>query len=98
MPCRDYEDDNRWENSQLRQQNNKLARVACGALAAFAEANPDACNAFLAKHHEAKKWWNDHKAADEAARLERERKEHEFKVKAGALAKLTDEERKALGL
>jgi len=83
MPCRDYEDDNRWVESQLREQNSKLARIACNALAAFTEAD---------------QWWLAHQKADAAARAERERKAAEHNLKQRALAKLTPEEKAVLGL
>jgi hypothetical protein len=98
MPCRDYEDDNRWVEPQLREQNSKLARIACNALAAFTEADPRAASKFLDDNDEADQWWSEHQKADDAAKAERERKAAEHKLKNSALAKLTPEERKVLGV
>jgi hypothetical protein len=98
MPCRDYEDDRNWVNDDLRKQNDKLARIACNALSAFQESYPEACNDFLSTNKEAKTWWSEHQLADAAAKAEKERKAHEKKVKREALSKLSEEERRILGL
>ena len=102
MPCRDYESD-AWGNTnstrevaKLKQQADKLARIACKAMDAL-EAN-GVEDFLLLKDNEVREWWAQHKEADrkEKARLaEIERKE---RVKAEALARLSDEEKELLGL
>jgi ABC-type cobalamin/Fe3+-siderophores transport system ATPase subunit len=97
MPCRDYEFDY-GDRSVLSEQNDKLARIACNALNAFAKADPEAVEKFLSKNKEAREWWSKHQEAD---RAEKERKLEENRVKKlkkEALSKLSDEEKKALGL
>jgi hypothetical protein len=72
----------------------RLTRVSCEIMAALEKIG-------LAPEQfgpEVQTWWAEHKAADErreaAARAQAQREEH----RAAALAKLTPEERKALGL
>lgn len=98
MPCRSYEDDYLQVASDTREQNNKLARIACSALNAFNEADPEACAKFLGKNHEAHTWWEGHKVADAAEKARVAKEKAEKKLAKAALAKLTPEERKALGL
>lgn len=102
MPCRDYESDD-WSNhnasrevAKLKQQADRLARMACAAMDEL-EANGIA-EVLLLKNDELRTWWAAHKEADrkEKARIaEKERKE---RVKAEALARLSDEEKELLGL
>lgn len=99
MPCRDYESDT-WdyssENRKLKSQADKLARIACKAMAALEENGIE--DFLILKDDEVAQWWKAHKEADrkEKARIaEKERKE---RVKAEALAKLSSEERELLGL
>lgn len=98
MPCRDYEDSDRWANDDLRNQNDKLARIACSVLTAFIDADPIASAEFLENNEEADHWWDKHQKADADAKAERDRKIKEQTLKQNALAKLTSEEKKALGL
>jgi hypothetical protein len=70
MPCRDYEDT--IPDWYLRNQNNRLARIACRALEALEAVDPQN-DAF--KDLELAAWWTNHKIADvkEQARLEKEK-------------------------
>jgi HD superfamily phosphohydrolase len=102
MPCRDYEGPDSWdssrsdENRKLREQNDRLARIACKAMTALEENEIE--DFLLLKDDEVREWWQKHKEADrkEQARLaEIERRE---RVKSEALARLSDEEKELLGL
>lgn len=102
MPCQSYDNDYMREpnyDSQMRslkKQADKLARIACKALTELEKNEVE--DLLLLKDEEVRVWWKKHKEDDarEQARLaEIERKE---RVKQEALAKLSDEERKLLGI
>ena len=102
MPCQSYDDDWRNESSnerkvkELKRQVDKLARIACKALTELEKNEVE--DLLLLKDEEVRVWWKKHKEDDarEQARLaEIGRKE---RVKQEALAKLSDEERKLLGI
>lgn len=102
MPCRDYESDSwsSYDNSaevrKLKAQADKLARIACKAMDALEESGKE--DFLLLKDNEVREWWAAHKEADrkeKARALEKERRE---RVKADALARLSDEEKELLGL
>ena len=102
MPCQSYNDDWRSEATnerkikELKKQADMLARIACKALTELEENGVE--DLLLLKDDEVRTWWKKHKEDDarEQARLaEIERKE---RVKQEALAKLSDEERKLLGI
>jgi hypothetical protein len=97
MPCRDYESDNGYEmREHYKEQCDKLARIACAAMEELERQGKE--DFLILKNEEVGHWWAAHKEADrkEKARLsEIERKE---RVKAEALARLTDEEKELLGL
>lgn len=109
MPCRSYETD--WfdsdrryrvtltEAKNLKDEADKLARIACKAIYALEQLDPD-LKTF--KDQESRKWWAKHKK-DDQARIEKEAKEQAKKAEADklrteALAKLTPEEIEAYGL
>lgn len=97
MPCRDYESDNGYEmREHYKEQCDKLARIACAAMEELERMGKE--DFLILKNQEVGQWWAKHKEADrkEKARIaEKERKE---RVKAEALARLTDEEKELLGL
>lgn len=109
MPCLSY--DTEWAHSAPRSTQNtrevallkaecdRLARIACGAMTALEQLDPE-LKTF--KDRESRKWWSDHKKAD-AARIAKEEKEkakkaEEERLRKEALAKLTPEEIAAFGL
>lgn len=96
MPCRSYEDDNNYEVTRLRAQVDRLARIACAAMDEL-EQN-EIVEGVLLKNEEVRSWWVDHKEADRKAQAARERAEQKRKLRQNALAKLSDEEIKALGI
>ena len=101
MPCQSYDDS--WNSGsgerkirELKKQADKLARIACKALTELENNNIE--DLLLLKDDEVRTWWQKHKEDDarEQARLaEIERVE---RVKQEALAKLSTEERKLLGI
>jgi uncharacterized protein YcaQ len=99
MPCRDYESDN-WdyssENRQLKEQADKLARIACKAMSALEENGIE--DFLILKDNEVAEWWAQHKEADRKEKARIVEKERRERVKAEALAKLSSEERELLGL
>ncbi len=102
MPCRDYEDDHRVHDAYdseiraLKKQNDRLARIACKAMT---ELEKDGHADFLLlEDDEVRIWWAKHKEADVKAKAEREEKARLALVKKEALAKLSAEERRVLGI
>ena len=110
MPCRDYESDT-WgyrssgesvtatEYKNLKNQADRLARIACKAMNAIEEGVP---LKKLLEDKEIAKWWVEHKKADEANKkkeeaAEQKKKEHAA-LKAAVMKKLTEEELRAFGL
>lgn len=107
MPCRSYDTD--WvgavtrvsmsEAKELKEECDKLARIACKAMYAIEQLDPE-LKSF--KDTESRRWWAKHKKADQ----EREAKEQKEQIKKAeaeklrkqALAKLTPEEIEAYGL
>lgn len=107
MPCRDYmaEDEYRQREYQelqaARKTIDQMTRMLC-SLCKQSEDNVEF-------PHNVRKWWEDHKAADElreikakkqadAARKRKAREKAKKELAAAGLAKLSDKERKALGL
>lgn len=104
MPCMSYESDwargssNR-EVARLKEEADKLARIACRAMYALEKLDPELKSI---KNQESKTWWVKHKVADQL-RIEKENKAQAKKLEAeklrkDALAKLTPEEIKAFGI
>ena len=101
MPCMSY--DTNWANDssnsevkRLKKEADKLARIACKAMTQLEKSGR--ADFILIEDEEIREWWAAHKEADrkEQARVaELERKE---RVKAEALARLSDEEKELLGL
>jgi hypothetical protein len=96
MPCRDYGSDDYGgsstygaialtEYNMLKERTDMLARTACTAIRALRDGQSYAD--YMKKNSEAKAWFDKHEDAD--------RKEQ---LKKTALSKLTEEEKRALGL
>ena len=90
MPCMSY--DTNWANDssnsdvkRIKAEADKLARIACAAMTELERMGKE--DFLILKNEEVGHWWASHKEAD--------RKE---RVKAEALARLTDEEKELLGL
>jgi hypothetical protein len=101
MPCQSY--DSRWDDGsdtrkirELKKQCDMLARIACKAMTELEKNEVE--DMLILKDDEVRTWWKQHKEDDarEQARLaEIERKE---RIKAEALASLSDEAKELLGL
>ena len=101
MPCRDYEDDSRYvrddyEIRALKRQNDRLARIACRAMTALEQ--DGRADLLLLADEEVREWWEKHKIADAKAQAEAEEKARRAVIRKEALAKLSAEERKILGI
>ncbi len=102
MPCRDYESDryesptDSWQYKEMKDQANRLARIACKAMTAL-EVDGHA-DLLLLADDEVREWWEKHKEADRKAQLAREEKARKERIRREALARLSEEEKAALGL
>jgi hypothetical protein len=101
MPCQSYEsnwasDSNDYEVRKIKREADRLARIACRAMEALTEAGQ--ADFLLLKDDETREWWTAHQEADRRAREQAEAKLRREELKAAALAKLTQEEREALGI
>ena len=101
MPCQSYESS--WANhssdadiKRLKQEADKLARIACRAMEALEEMGQE--DFVLLKDDETREWWSAHKEADRKERERVAKKERKEQVRKEALARLSDEEKEALGL
>ena len=101
MPCMSY--DTNWARGSsdrdiklLKAEADKLARIACKALAALEEMGKE--DFLLLQDDEVRVWWAKHKEADRRAREEARIKQERKEAKERVLAKLTDEEKILLGL
>ena len=103
MPCRSYEDDYRsgsptdsWQYKELKANNDKLARIACKAMTELAEQGR--AEFLVLRDDEVREWWHQHQEADRKAQEAKLEKQRLAKIKKDALKKLTDEEKKVLGI
>lgn len=96
MPCRSYDDDPGYSERQWKEKTDILARIACKAMTELTEQGK--ADFLILRDDEVREWWEKHQEADRKAREARERKEYEARVRKEALAKLSDEERKILGI
>ena len=103
MPCRSYEDDYRsgsptesWQYKELKENNDKLARIACKALTELVKSGH--ADFLVLKDDEVRIWWEQHQEADRKAQEAKAEKARRAKLKKEALAKLSDEEKKVLGI
>lgn len=101
MPCKDYEEYDRYDDYErdikaLEKQNNRLARIACKAMTALSKDGH--ADFLLLEDDEVREWWAKHQEADRKAREAEEEKQRLIKLKADALAKLSPEEKKVLGI
>lgn len=94
MPCRDWEDGFRTDEGYSAAKVDKLTRMLCYL-----------CNAvqindgrLIKANKELSDWWKEHRVADAKRRKAEADKLAKQKLKQAALAKLTDEEKRVLGL
>ena len=105
MPCRDYLAEDQW-----RLEKDKEAAMVRASLCAVLTVLEDDDAAFAAvlkkidwkeagvTKREFLSWWEDHKIEDEQRRLREIKESREKKIRKDALAKLTAEEKKLLGI
>jgi hypothetical protein len=110
MPCRSYEDDHHsgsptdsWQYRELKEINDRLARIACKAMTELVEQGK--ADFLVLRDDELREWWEKHQEADRKARKAEEAKKRAAEEKkrlaqlrSEVLAKLTSEEKKALGI
>lgn len=101
MPCMSYssnwaKNSNDRDIRALKQEADKLARIACKALQALEDMGKE--DFILLKDDEVREWWQQHQEADRRARAAEEAKRLKKEARARAIAKLTDEEKVLLGL
>lgn len=101
MPCMSY--DTNWANSSndreiklLKKEADKLARIACKAMTELV--NQGKADFLVLKDNEVRDWWEKHQEDDRKAQEAKHERERKAKVKKDALAKLSAEERKVLGI
>ena len=103
MPCRDY--DTRWDddwrspssrNDEIKEHTDKLARIACKAMTELVKSGH--ADFLILKDDEVREWWEQHQEADRKAKEALAEKRRIAKLKKEALAKLSDEEKKVLGI
>jgi hypothetical protein len=102
MPCQSYDDD--WNRERddakkikaLKAQADMLARIACKALTELEKNEIE--DLLLLKDDEVRTWWTKHKEDDRKEQARLAEIERKARVKAEALARLSDEEKELLGL
>ena len=101
MPCMSY--DTNWANSSndrevklLKKEADKLARIACKAMTELV--NQGKADFLVLKDDEVREWWDKHQEDDRRAQEAKRERDRRAQVKKDALAKLSAEERKILGI
>lgn len=104
MPCRDWTVEDRY--SEISKELSKVSASLCAVLTVL-EGDDAAFSAILKKidwkeagitKREFLMWWEDHKEQDKIRRARVAKELREIKIRKDALAKLTPEERKILGV
>lgn len=97
MPCRDYESDPGYDHrEQYKEQLDRLARIACKAMTELTKTGRG--DFLILKDDEVREWWEAHLEADRKEKARVAEQERRARLKADALARLTDEEKEILGL
>lgn len=75
MPCRYNDDDYALfrEIEEMREELDKLSRIACKALTHIEESG-DGLEILVLRHPEIQEWWAAYKEADRKAKLQEERR------------------------
>ena len=101
MPCMSY--DTNWANSsndrevrKLKQECDRLARIACKAMTELVKSGYG--DFLVLKDDEVREWWEKHQEDDRKAREAQLEKERRAQVRKEALAKLSDDEKRVLGI
>jgi hypothetical protein len=93
MPCHD--DRNSYDYSE-RERADKMTRIACRVMTALEELGKE--DFLLLKDDEIRQWWAEHKEFDRLRRAHEEETQRLIKEKAEAMSKLTEEQKRILGL
>lgn len=100
MPCSDGGWDRGADQTReiidLERRNDKLARIACAVMTALEENGQE--DFILLQNEEVREWWAEHKEFDRQRRAKEAERKRIAQVKKEALAKLSAEERKVLGI
>ena len=102
MPCRDYASDSysspedSWQFRELKERADMLARIACKAMTELAEQGR--AEFLVLRDDEVREWWHQQQEADRKAQEAKLEKQRLAKIKKNALKKLTNEEKKVLGI
>lgn len=97
MPCQSYEDPR--DSANEREIRDRLARIACKALTQLEELGDKGGLEFLLlKDREVADWWREHKEADRQEQEKQRVLEERRRIRESALAKLSKEERRVLGI
>jgi hypothetical protein len=91
--ARDSDD---YEVRKVKREADRLARIACQAMQTLEDMGK--ADFLLLKDSEVREWWTAHKEADRKAQAAAAEKLRREELKRAALAKLTPEERAALGI
>jgi hypothetical protein len=89
-------DSNDRDIKRLKSEADKLARIACKAMTELVKQGK--ADFLVLKDDEVREWWEAHQEADRKAQEAKLEREHRARVKKEALAKLSDEEKKILGI
>jgi hypothetical protein len=101
MPCNSYESDwargsNDGEVRRLKAVADRLARIACKAMTELTEQGR--ADFLLLRDEEVSTWWTKHQEDDRKEREREAARKRKEEIKNAALAKLSDEEKSALGI
>lgn len=101
MPCMSYEsnwasDSNDRDIKRLKSEADKLARIACKAMTELVKSGH--ADFLVLKDDEVREWWDKHQEDDRKAQEAKAERARKAKIKKDALAKLSDEEKKILGI
>ena len=96
MPCMSYDDDPGYSDRQWKAKTDKLARIACRAMTELEKQGR--ADFLMIDDSEVREWWTAHKEADAKAQAAKAEKARMHKIRHEAMAKLSSEERKVLGL
>jgi len=89
-------DSNDRDIKRLKSEADKLARIACKAMTELVKSGH--ADFLVLKDDEVREWWEQHQEADRKAQEAKLEKARKAKIKKEALSKLSDEEKKVLGI
>jgi len=89
-------DSNDRDIKRLKSEADKLARIACKAMTELVKSGH--ADFLVLKDDEVREWWDKHQEDDRKAQEAKAERARKAKIKKDALAKLSDEEKKILGI